>query len=336
MDFGQVFSDSAVKAEFLERFDQLAAQAPPSPGGFESLEGGPLLPDPAEAVDRITEGRFVPGSEPGLEAIIERFTRPVHLVQQSRFTVPPDRFPNSEEIRAKLEAARAELEQAIPSAGRIDLRNGRLDWAGTGWMVAPDIVVTNRHVAEEFAMRGDGGFVFKANFGAPAVGAEIDWRHEHGQSDESIFRVREIIWIEPPDSVDVALVRITSEGVAGEQEPPVIELMTRAELDEAGVGSWVGVIGYPAQDSRNDLADQQRIFDGIYNVKRLAPGQVTAIVAQDLLRHDATTLGGNSGSVIVDFATGKAMGLHFGGIQGDRNSAVQAPRVQEIIAEHVT
>jgi hypothetical protein len=336
MDFGQVFSDSAVKAEFLERFDQLAAQAPAETGGFESLEGGEPLPDPADAVERITEGRFVPGSEPGLEAIIERFTRPVHLVKQSTFTVPPDTFPNSEEIRAKLEAARAELERAIPSAGRIDLRNGRLDWAGTGWMVAPDVVVTNRHVAEEFAMRDNGEFVFKANFGAPAVSASIDWCHEHGQTDESIFGVREVIWIEPPDSVDVALVRITNEGLAGEQEPPVIDLMTRQELDDAGVGSWVGVIGYPAQDSRNDLADQQRIFDGIYNVKRLAPGQVTAIVAEDLLHHDATTLGGNSGSVIMDFASGKAKGLHFGGIQGDRNSAVQAPRVQEIVAQHVT
>jgi hypothetical protein len=336
MDFAQVFSDSAVKAEFLERFDQLAAQAPAQPGGFESLEGGPPLPDPAEAVDRITEGRFVPGSEPGLEAIIERFTRPVHLVQQSTFTVPRDHFPNSEEIRAKLEAARGGLEQAIPSAGRIDLRNGRLAWAGTGWMVAPDVVVTNRHVAEEFAMRDDGRFVFKANFGAPAVSAEIDWRHEHGQSDASIFRVREVIWIEPPGSVDVALIRITKEGVAGEPEPPIIKLMTRQELDDAGVGSWVGVIGYPAQDSRHALADQQRIFDGIYNVKRLAPGQVTAIVAQDLLHHDATTLEGNSGSVIVDFTTGKAMGLHFGGSRGDRNYAVQAPRVQDIIAEHVT
>src|ERR1700754_3860095 len=173
MDFGQVFSDSAVKAEFLERFDQLAAQAPAQPGGFESLEDLPPLPDPAEAVDRITEGQFVTGSEPGLEAIIERFTRPVHLVQQSKFTVPPDQFPKREETRAKLEGARARLEQAIPSAGRIDLRNGRLDWAGTGWMVAPDVVVTNRHVADEFAMRDDGGFVFKANFGAPAVSAEI-------------------------------------------------------------------------------------------------------------------------------------------------------------------
>jgi V8-like Glu-specific endopeptidase len=336
MDLRQVFSDSAVKAEFLERFDELAAQAPAETGGFESLEGGVSLPDPAAAVESMAEGTFSPGSEPGLEAIIERFTRPVHLVQQSTFKVPPDTFPNSEEIRAKLDGGRAGLEHVIPSSGRIDLRNGRLDWVGTGWMVAPDVVVTNRHVAEEFSMRQNGGFAFKANFGAPPVSASIDWRHEHERTEESIFRVQEIIWVEPPGSVDVALVRISSQGFAGDSEPAVVDLMTRAEIVGAGVGAWVAVVGYPARDSRNDLADQQRIFDGIYNVKRLAPGQVTAIVAQDLLHHDATTLGGNSGSVIVDLDSGKAMGLHFGGIEGDRNSAVQAHRVQEIVAQRVS
>lgn len=89
------------------------------------------------------------------------------------------------------------------------------------------------------------------------------------------------------------------------------------------VGSWLTVVGYPAHDSRNDAADQQRIFDGVYNVKRLAPGQVLAVVQQELLHHDATTLGGNSGSMVVDLASGKAVGIHFGGLEGPRNYAVQ-------------
>ena len=331
MDFQQVFSESDVKAEFLEKFDQLAEHAP---GAAEGLESMTAPPDPAPAVESMAEGTFQPGSEPGLEAIIERFTRPVYLVQQSTFAVPPDPFPDSEVIRAKLDGGRAAMEHVIPSAGRIDLRNGRLDWVGTGWMVAPDVVVTNRHVAEEFSMRDNGGFAFKANFGRPPVSASIDWRHEHGQPDESIFRITEILWVEPPGSVDVALVRIEDTGAAGEQRPEVIELMTREEVDAAGVSAWVAVVGYPARDSRNDLADQQRIFDGIYNVKRLAPGQVMGLEGQDLLQHDATTLGGNSGSVLVDLASGKAIGLHFGGIEGDRNSAVQAPRVQELLDQH--
>ena len=51
------------------------------------------------------------------------------------------------------------------------------------------------------------------------------------------------------------------------------------------------------------------------------------------LNHDATTLGGNSGSVVMDLATGQAVGLHFGGYEGDRNMAVQAPVVADRLAD---
>jgi S1-C subfamily serine protease len=331
MDIRQVFSSEAVKQEFLDRFDELAEHAPVAGGALESLEGGLALDDAADAADRISEGTYEPGSQPGLEAIIERFTRPVHLVQRSSFTVPPDEFPNSEEICARLEDARKALELVIPATGRIDLRNHRLDWVGTGWMLGRGIVVTNRHVAREFGSAREGGFGFRTNYGAPPVRASVDWRHEYQQPEESRFRVAEILWIEPEDSVDVALVRIEDRGEDGEPAPRTIELMSRGEVDAAGVGAWVAVIGYPAQDSRNNAADQQRIFDGIYNVKRIAPGQITAISSDDLLHHDATTLGGNSGSVVVDLDSGKAVALHFGGIQRARNVAVQAPRVREIL-----
>ena len=283
----------------------------------------------------MAEGVYEPGTEPGLEAIIERFTRPVYLVQQSTFAVPPDDFPNSDQIHARLESARPSLEARFPGAGRIDLRNHRLDWVGTGWMVAQDILITNRHVAREFATERDGGFALRQNFGLPAVRASVDWRHEYGQPEESRFRIEEVLWIEPDDSVDVAFLRIGALGEDGEARPTKIELMTREELDAAGVGSWVAVVGYPANDSRNSAADQQRIFDGKYNVKRLAPGQVTAVVGTDLLYHDATTLGGNSGSVLLDLASGKAMALHYGGIEGSRNEAVQAPRVQQVLQRFV-
>lgn len=333
MDVRQVFSEPTVKQEFLDRFDELAEAASSSGKGLEGLEGGLNVDDAAATADRIEEGTFEPGDQPALEAIVERFTRPVYLVQQSMFEVPPDAFPDSEEIRSRLDSARQALETVIPSAGRIDLRNHRLDWVGTAWMVAPGIAVTNRHVASEFATPDNGGFGLMQNFGAPPVSVSVDWRHEHRQVEESRFRVDQVIWIEPAGSVDVALLRIAEQGESGEAAPPVIDLAPRDEFENAGVGSWIAVIGYPARDSRNNAADQQRIFDGIYNVKRLAPGQVTAVVAEDLVHHDATTLGGNSGSVVVDLASGKALALHFGGIEGDRNEAVQAPVIRRILDE---
>ncbi len=333
IDLSQVFRDEAVRAEFLDRFTELADRARARTGGLEGLEGGPDMDvdTAADVAEEMAEGVYEPGSNPGLEAIVERFTRPVYLVQQSSFTLPPDDFPSSEEIHSRLTKAKGSLEARLPSTGRIDVRNHRLDWVGTGWMVAPDLMVTNRHVAGEFATAVDGTFAFRQNAGRPPVRASVDWRREYDRPEESRFRIREVLWMEPDDSVDVALLRVDGTNEDGEELPPPVELMTRVEVDEAGVGSWLAVVGYPAFDSRNNAADQQRIFDGVYNHKRLAPGQVTALVGTELLHHDSTTLGGNSGSLIVDLASGKAVGLHFGGIEGVRNEAVQAPRVHRAL-----
>lgn len=338
MDPRQVFKDEQVKEEFLDRFDELRGHVPERPtGGLEGLDvgGGDYTKDDARTIaESMAEGRHQPGSEPGLEAIVERFTRPVYLVQDGTFVVPPDTFPDSDVIAAQLDGSIQRLESAIPSAGRVDLRNHRLDWVGTAWLVAPDLVVTNRHVAREFADRADGGFAFRQNLNGTTVAATVDWRHEFQRGAESRFRVREVVWIEPDGSIDAALLRIVAEGEENEGQPAPIELMTADEIGDGTNGAWVAVIGYPAHDSRNDEADQERIFDGIYNVKRLAPGRVTHLAANAVLHHDATTLGGNSGSVVLDMESGKALALHYGGIEGTRNEAVQAPRLRELIEEH--
>jgi hypothetical protein len=336
MDSRQLFKEPALKEEFLDRFAELKAATSAAGGGLEGLEGGGYDLDRARGVaESMAEGSYDRGAEPGLEAIIERFTRPVYLVQGSTFEVPPDKFPNSDVIADQLERARKGLEGVIPSVGRIDLRNHRLDWVGTGWVVDTDLVVTNRHVAAEFAREGDTGFAFQKNFNGSTVAATVDWRHEFQRGDESRFRVTEVVWIEPEGSVDVAILRIAATGEAGEAAPAAIDLMTRDEIDNTRQGTWVAVIGYPASDSRNDAEDQQRIFDAIFNFKRLAPGQVTFFQQKVLLHHDATTLGGNSGSVVFDLDSAKAIALHFGGIEGSRNEAVQAARLREIIAKQV-
>src|SRR3954470_23889659 len=102
MDFRQVFSDDEVCEEFLDRFDDLLATAGPvarrPSGRLESLDSLDFVPatgrspskDAATSVvEEMREGTYG-GSDPGLEAIIERFTRPVYLVQDSRFHRPQD------------------------------------------------------------------------------------------------------------------------------------------------------------------------------------------------------------------------------------------------------
>ncbi len=75
-----------------------------------------------------------------------------------------------------------------------------------------------------------------------------------------------------------------------------------------------------------------RIFNGIYDVKRLSPGVVTESTP-NLLKHDCSTLGGNSGSVMINLATGEAVGLHFGGSYKISNLAVPAPVISDLLTK---
>ena len=97
------------------------------------------------------------------------------------------------------------------------------------------------------------------------------------------------------------------------------------------------VLGYPAPDRRNNPTIQRSIFGDQYFVKRLQPGAAMppqpgapsgSSPAQpvheptDVVFHDASTLGGNSGSCVVDLDSGQAIGLHFGGQYMHYNEAV--------------
>ena len=336
MDLQHVVSDDAIRAELIDRSDELAASAPSTGGALEGLDAiGQLTPESVAAgVGLMNEGAWGdPEHPPVLEAIVNRFARPVLLVQDSTFTPAVDGFPESQVVTGLLSSARDRLDTAIASVGRVNLVNHRFDWVGTGWVVAPQIVVTNRHVAELFAAAKGAGFALRVASNGKPVKPSLDWRSEYQRPAEAIVGVDEVLWVNPDEKPDVALLHIAAADGDGTASPKPIPLMTAAEIG-ATVGNWSAVIGYPARSPFNDLADQQRIFDGIYDVKRLAPGTIMSVSPDGLFKHDATTLGGNSGSVVVDLTSGKAIGLHFGGIEGDRNEAVQATVLADLVTAH--
>ncbi len=95
-------------------------------------------------------------------------------------------------------------------------------------------------------------------------------------------------------------------------------------------------IGYPANDRINIRDDGgtegilalDRYFNGIYDVKRVQPGFVLNSDTR-LLTYDSTTLNKNSGSVVIDIATGKAAGIHFAGKYGIHNMAIPSTVLAE-------
>ncbi|CAK8714776.1 hypothetical protein GCAAIG_04140 [Candidatus Electronema halotolerans] len=335
MDSNLIFSDPKMREEFLDRFDDLRneflARTPLSEDEKKELEAH-TKDDADKAVKIVKEGLSTPVSKV-LEAIIIRYGRPAYFVQNDSFNT--DNTPSTaDKVDQTVNKDRAVIEKAIPSVGRINLRNHRMPWVGTGWVVAENVLVTNRHVAAEFARERNGNFVFVGN-----TKASLDTVQEYDAGGrEKMYRLQKVLWIAPPDGEhDVAFLSIDKKSNYDDHpQPTPIELMDQKAFAALSVKHWIAVIGYPALSPYNDHADQQRIFDGVFNVKRMQPGQIMAIPrGMSAVEHDATTLGGNSGSVVLDLETGKALALHFGGIEGKSNSAVAAPVVSELLDKHI-
>ncbi len=262
----------------------------------------------------------------GLETIVLRTGRPVLAVSNNEPKLVFDEV-ESEVWRGRLVKAHDGIIQAVRAVGRIELKNNpRFEWVGTGWLVDEDIVVTNRHVASEFARGSGGQFTFLSG-PSGAMSASIDFLREIDSSATNSFDIRNVLYIEPAQGPDIAFLRVRQR--ASRKLATPIALAKSPALAE----EQVAVIGYPARDSRvpeTDLMD--RIFGNVYNKKRLAPGQLTAS-GQNEIQHDCSTLGGNSGSVVLGLKSGEAVGLHFSGQFLKANFAVPASLVANRLSQ---
>lgn len=287
-----------------------------------------LLDDDLEMLDadgannKLLEVSRTPDQSIEFESIIMRRRRPVLAIQKGTAVLD---FKDEADIplwQARLTRAANLLEKAIPSVGRIELTgNPDFSWVGTGWLVHPRYLVTNRHVAEQFSRREGDGFVLQSGPDG-AMTASIDMLQEIGNNDTQVFEVKGISYVEERPGLDLAFLEV--EQIEGTLASP-IRLAERAPTKNP----LVATIGYPAFDSRIPEPDlMKQIYGEIFDKKRLAPGSITGI-DQDRVLHNCTTLGGNSGSVVVDLQTGEALGLHFSGSFLRTNFAVRADRVKE-------
>lgn len=262
-----------------------------------------------------------PPSDFALETIVLRTGRPVLAVLRDEALLE-FRDAESEVWRQRLVDAKANLVRAIKAVGRVEVaHHPRMSWIGTGWLVGEDIIVTNRHVANELGRKSGSEFVFRQN-GSRRMTAAIDFLEEFGRLESREVRVRKILHIEGEGGPDLAFLQI--ERPRGEAVAPIALASGEAHEDQQ-----VAVIGYPAKDSR--IPDQElmeSLFGNVFNKKRLAPGQITGRQTDRVL-HDCSTLGGNSGSVVLDLASGNAVGLHFAGRFLEANFAVSAATVAD-------
>src|SRR5262249_25626474 len=138
------------------------------------------------------------------------------------------------EPRLGPEAVRQALRRVIPSVGRIEVENHPfgLAWVGTGWLVDDDIIVSNRHVAEEFATRSGATFIFRRGRPNPQpqrMTARIDFKEEKpGEDPDRQFAILDILHIEDEDGPDMAFFKVAAQTSAGRRLASPLSLATQA------------------------------------------------------------------------------------------------------------
>lgn len=248
-----------------------------------------------------------------LEAIVLPYLRPVGDVVDNGFTLP-----DAGEFADLLDEGtqRDHILKALPSVGCITVRGtSGPSLLGTAFAVGPGLVMTNRHVAQRFTKGlGRRDLVFNE-----ALGPTLDPFREAGGGAGPVHAVTGVRMVHP--YWDMALLEVPD--LTG----PALTLAD-SEVKDAYVRR-VAVVGYPAFDPRNARDVQMKMFRSVFGVKRVAPGffagfrEVTSFKhTVNALLHDASTLGGNSGSAVIDLTTGHALALHFGGKYLDRNWGV--------------
>jgi endonuclease G len=230
-----------------------------------------------------------------------------------------DSFDTLTSVWDDVNVARPILIPFIRSIGRVNVMgHPSVSIAGTAFACGHNLLLTNRHVAEEFlsTASGFGELKFKAG-----MTAAVDTKQEVGSAETCVLKVTGQGAIS--ENWDVAVLRV--DGL-----PIELKGLPLASAPPAAVANRTAVvIGYPAFDESENLIEQMVIFRSVFNKKRLLPGKFTSTFpvssygrTVQALAHDCTTLGGSSGSAVIDIDSQAVFGVHFGGETGIRNYCV--------------
>lgn len=282
----------------------------------------------------------------GLEALVMLTGRPALRVRDDAVDLAD---PHAVQWRSSLVylGAQADFKRQLQAVGRIDADGVQL---GTGFVVGPGLLLTNRHVLQQFAApipRNDN----PASWVITTPEVLVDFADTPGASTRaSKFKILGVassgsqpILAGDIDlqKVDMALLRVSRRSLTGAVLPA--PLCLAGNSDSLARRREVFCVGYPARPGslpaddggEIDMSIVQRLtelFGTDFGTKYLAPGQIISSDAHTL-RHDATTLGGNSGSCLLG-TEGRlqVVGLHIGGSWRKENYAHALPALRDSFA----
>ncbi len=280
-------------------------------------------------------------------------TRPSLLVREGK--VDPH-HPLAGNWTGTLADTQDRLRPCIQAVGRIEPRNATArNYFGTGWVVdaGKGLVLTNLHVLEAMWRRLSNAMLRTEDGSFRILGdsAYIDFVGESGIDAANRFRIVKAT-PSPIDGdgfgrLDAAVLTIEPTK-PGQTIPSAIPVVADIDGPKGNRDSFC-IVGFPgAPPYQNGIEEgvdwawvNTTLFGGRYGVKRLAPGVVHHPLGSFdndkkgwVFGHDATTLGGSSGSPLLAWRDdASAFGLHFAGASVDTNTAHAIARCRETLLE---
>ncbi len=270
----------------------------------------------------------------GLEAIVEiDGSRPTLQVAQNGSIDTEEELLRS--WKSAAQKFSGEIQQVARSVGRIDLGTRH---RGTGFVIKDGLILTNRHVLQQIARHRNGEWTFRG------PDPNITFDADPSESRQLQFPIKRVV-VAGPDRISVPIdygrldfAVLECEIPPGGNFPAPVTL----ESDDGKIDRTrpVYTVGYPAKPETGvyEFSVLKLLFKNVYGVKRFAPGEIDEgldEIAPTVFGHDATTLGGNSGSCVVDLGDDGQLvaGLHFAGFKEDVNYAHSVARLADALGD---
>lgn len=266
-----------------------------------------------------------------LDLFIVLVARPAIFVRNGKVAERPQNWP-------EVKKNELVIPKIIAGVGRIE--NAQRGGRGTGFIVGDRRILTNNHVL--CALFGQPLNLWKASpddFAELCTSHSKTWakktkteapffelRGEFGSDRSTTVRIKRILGHHR--EVDMAVLEL-DDTPADSRKLPLMK-----DEPSSFQGRRVYAVGYPMGD--NLRVTPIPIFNRIFGndaaslgKKRFSPGTIIDWVGDDRFGHDASTLGGSSGSAIVDFEHRRVVGLHYSGTYESRNNAVPLWKFRE-------
>ena len=247
-----------------------------------------------------------------LQACI-RFMRPALFVTEGQIEPPPTGLSPFSDLQQKA------VERLLPGVAAVGFADEPMGIA-TGFLIGPRALLTHPHVVVALEKR----------LGTPLPSGQVIARFGLERGTVESFPpvpVRGVLF-QSSNPLDAAVLELA-------HDCSLRRCLPLARVTPADPGRKVVTVGYPLKDSCQPLYTDA-VFENLYGVKRASPGE-TLPSTPGILYHDCSTLGGNSGSPVIDGESAWVVGLHRTGTFALRNEAVATDALfaDTVLRQHV-